>query len=268
MNRSGLCYQARGESAENLKPMRLINEESARRPFEGSRKPMLWLHGQAHRVGRHRVRRLMRLMGLEALYPKPRLSQPGEGHKIYPYRLNGVAITRVTPVWSTDIPYLRMAQGFAYLVAVMAWFSHLVLSRALSPTLEIDLRREALERAPRQGRPEIFNSDQGSQFTPDKFNGVLAQRGVTVSTDGRGRCLDSIFIERRWRSPNTRRSTGVTTHECRRREPASAPGSLSTATSAFTKAWTTGLLRSVSGTPSLSGLQRPVRGLCPRAPAT
>jgi putative transposase len=200
VNRSGLYYTARGESPENLKLMRLIDEEYTRRPFYGSRKLMLWLHGQGYEVGRHRVRRLMQLMGLEAIYPKPRLSQPGEGHKIYPYRLNDVAITRVNQVWSTDITYIRMAEGFVYLVAVMDWHSRFVLSWALSLTLEIDFCLEALERALRWGRPEIFNSDQGSQFTSDKFTGVLAQRGVTISMDGRGRCLDNIFIERLWRS--------------------------------------------------------------------
>lgn len=200
VNRSGLYYQVRGENVENLKLMRLIDEEYTRRPFYGSRKLMLWLHDQGHLVGRHRVRRLMQLMGLEALYPKPRLSQPGEGHKIYPYRLNGVAVTRVDQVWSTDITYIRMAEGFVYLVAVMDWFSRFVLSWALSLTLEIDFCLEALERALRRGRPEIFNSDQGSQFTSDKFTGILAQRGITISMDGRGRCMDNIFIERLWRS--------------------------------------------------------------------
>lgn len=200
VNRSGLYYQARCESPENLKLMRLIDEEYTRRPFYGSRKMMLSLQGQGHAVGRHRVRRLMRLMGLEAVYPKPRLSQPGEGHKVYPYLLNGVNITRVNQVWSTDITYIRMAEGFVYLVAVMDWYSRFVLSWALSLTLEVDFCLDALERALRRGRPEIFNSDQGSQFTSDKFTGILAKRGVTISMDGRGRCLDNIFIERLWRS--------------------------------------------------------------------
>jgi putative transposase len=200
VNRSGLYYQARGESPENLMLMRLIDEEYTRRPFYGSRKMMHWLNGQGHAAGRHRVRRLMGLMGLHAVYPKPRLSQPGEGHKIYPYLLNGVDITRVNQVWSTDITYIRMAEGFVYLVAIMDWFSRYVLSWALSLTLELDFCLEALERALRRGRPEIFNSDQGSQFTSDKFTGVLAKRGVTISMDGRGRCIDNIFIERLWRS--------------------------------------------------------------------
>ena len=197
VNRSGLYYQPLGESAENLKLMRLIAEEYTRRPFYGSRKMMRWLQEQGHRVGRHRVRRLMGLLGLEAVYPKPKLSQPGEGHKLYPYLLNGVAITRV---WSTDITYIRMAEGFVYVVAVMDWFSRFVLSWAWSLTMEVDFCLEALERALRRGRPEIFNSDQGSQFTSEQFTGVLAQRGVALSMDGRGRCLDNIFIERLWRS--------------------------------------------------------------------
>ena len=200
VNRSGLYYQPCGENPENLKLMRLIDEEYTEHPFYGSRKMMHRLHDQGHQVGRHRVRRLMQMMGLEAIYPKPRLSQPGPGHKIYPYLLKDVAITRVNQVWSTDITYIRMAEGFVYLVAVMDWFSRFVLSWALSLTMEVDFCLEALERALRRGRPEIFNSDQGSQFTSDKFTGILARRGVAISMDGRGRCLDNIFIERLWRS--------------------------------------------------------------------
>jgi len=200
VNRPGLYYQPLGESAENLKLMRLIDEEYTRRPFYGSRRMMRWLHERGYGVGRHRVRRLMELMGLEAVYPKPKLSQPGEGHKIYPYLLNGVPIRRVNQVWSTDITYIRMAEGFVYLVAVMDWFSRFVLSWSLSLTMEVDFCLEALDRALRCGRPEVFNSDQGSQFTSEKFTGVLAQRGVAISMDGRGRCLDNIFIERLWRS--------------------------------------------------------------------
>jgi putative transposase len=200
VNRSGLYYQPLGESAENLKLMRLIDEEYTRHPFCGSRRLLRWLQDQGYAVGRHRVRRLMGLMGLEAVYPKPKLSQPGEGHKIYPYLLNGVSVTRVNQVWSTDITYIRMAEGFVYLVAVMDWFSRFVLSWALSLTMEIDFCLEALKQALRRGQPEIFNSDQGSQFTSDRCTGVLAKRGVAISMDGRGRCLDNIFIERLWRS--------------------------------------------------------------------
>jgi putative transposase len=146
------------------------------------------------------VARLMTLMGLEAVYPKPKLSQPGEGHKIYPYLLEGVEVQRVNQVWSTDITYIRMAEGFVYLVAVIDWFSRFVLSWALSVTMELDFCVEALRRALRWGRPEIFNSDQGSQFTSEKFTGELESRAIAVSMDGRGRCLDNIFIERLWRS--------------------------------------------------------------------
>jgi putative transposase len=200
VNRSGLYYQPRGESAESLELMRLIDEEYTRKPFFGSRRMLLELRKHGYQVGRHRVRRLMELMGIEAVYPKPRLSQPGKGHKVYPYLLGGVAITRANQVWSTDITYIRMAGGFVYLVAIMDWFSRFVLSWALSLTMEVDFCVDALRRALRWGRPEIFNSDQGSQFTSDKFTGVLIKQGVAISMDGRGRCLDNIFIERLWRS--------------------------------------------------------------------
>jgi len=193
-------YQPRGESAENLKLMRWIDEEYTRRRFYGSRRMMRWLQEQGYAVGRPRVRRLMELLGLEAVYPKPKLSQPGEDHQIYPYVLDGVAITRVNQVWSTDITYIRMAGGFVYLVAVMDWYSRYVLSWALSLTLELPFCLEALQAALRHGRAEIFHSDQGSQFTSEKFTGELERRGIVVSMDGRRRCLDNIFIERLWRS--------------------------------------------------------------------
>ncbi len=165
VNRSGLYYQPVGESEENLRLMRLIDEEYTRHPFYGSRRMTVWLCDQGHEVNRKRVSRLMEVMGIAALYPKPRLSQPGEGHKIYPYLLKGVEVTRINQVWSTDITYVRMAGGFVYLLAVMDWFSRYVLSWALSVTMELDFCVEALKRALRRGRPEIFNSDQGSQFT-------------------------------------------------------------------------------------------------------
>ena len=200
VNRSGLYYQPAGESEENLMLMRLIDEQYTRRPFYGSRRMRVWLCEQGHEVNRKRVARLMELMEIEAVYPKPKLSQPGEGHKIYPYLLEGVEVTRVNQVWSTDITYIRMADGFVYLVAVMDWFSRFVLSWALSVTMEVDFCVEALKRALRRGRPEIFNSDQGPQFTSEQFTGELETRGIVVSMDGRGRCLDNIFIERLWRS--------------------------------------------------------------------
>jgi putative transposase len=200
VNRSGLYYEPVGESVENLMLMRLIDQEYTRHPFYGSRRLVVWLGERGHLVNRKRVARLMEVMGIEAAYPKPKLSQPGQGHTIYPYLLEGVEVTRINQVWSTDITYIRMAQGFLYLVAVMDWFSRFVLSWALSLTMELDFCLEALKRALRRGRPEIFNSDQGSQFTSDKFTGLLKARGIAVSMDGRGRCLDNIFIERLWRS--------------------------------------------------------------------
>jgi putative transposase len=200
VNRSGLYYEPAGESEENLRLMRLLDEQYTRVPFYGSRKMTEWLATQGHVVNRKRVSRLMALMGLAAVYPKPRLSQPGEGHKIYPYLLRGVSVERVNQVWSTDITYIRMAQGFVYLVAVMDWYSRFVLSWALSLTMELDFCVEALKCALRRGRPGIFNSDQGSQFTSELFTGELEGRKIAVSMDGRGRCMDNIFIERLWRS--------------------------------------------------------------------
>jgi putative transposase len=200
VSRAGLYYAPVGESQENLQVMRLLDEQYTRAPFYGSRKMTEWLRAKGFEVNRKRVARLMELMGIEAVYPKPKLSQPGEDHKIYPYLLGGVEVSRINQVWSTDITYIRMAQGFLYLVAVMDWFSRYVLSWSLSLTMEIDFCLEALKRALRRGRPEIFNSDQGSQFTSQRFTGELQARKIAISMDGRGRCMDNIFIERLWRS--------------------------------------------------------------------
>jgi putative transposase len=200
VNRSGLYYEPLGESDENLALMRLLDEQYTRTPFYGSRKMVEWLGTQGFNVNRKRISRLMSLMGIEAVYPKPKLSQAGEGHRIYPYLLRGVEVKRANQVWSTDITYIRMAQGFVYLVAVMDWFSRYVLSWSLSLTMELDFCIEALKSALRRGRPDIFNSDQGSQFTSEKFTGELAAREIAISMDGRGRCMDNIFIERLWRS--------------------------------------------------------------------
>jgi putative transposase len=200
VNRSGLYYEPLGESEENLTLMRLLDEQYTRTPFYGSRKMVEWLDTQGFEVNRKRVTRLMALLGIEAIYPKPKLSQPGDSHKIYPYLLRGVGVDRVNQVWSTDITYIRMARGFVYLVAVMDWFSRYVLSWRLSLTLELDFCVDALKCALRRGRPEIFNSDQGSQFTSEKFIGELAAREIAISMDGRGRCMDNIFVERLWRS--------------------------------------------------------------------
>jgi len=200
VNRSGLYYEPVGESPENLLLMRLLDEQYTRTPFYGSRKMTEWLAIQGHPVNRKRVSRLMERMGIEAVYPKPKLSHPGEGHRIYPYLLRGTTVERVNQVWGTDITYIRMAQGFLYLVAVMDWFSRFVLSWSLSPAMEVEFCVEALKRALRRGRPEIFNSDQGAQFTSEKFTGELAGRQIAISMDGRGRCMDNIFVERLWRS--------------------------------------------------------------------
>jgi putative transposase len=200
VNRAGLYYEPLGESQENLRLMRLLDEQYTKTPFYGSRRMTEWLRAKGLEVNRKRISRLMEVIGIEAVYPKPRLSQPGEGHKIYPYLLRGVEVARVNQVWSTDITYIRMAQGFVYLVAVMDWFSRYVISWALSLTMELDFCVEALKRALRRGQPEIFNSDQGSQFTSERFTGELRAREIAISMDGRGRCMDNIFIERLWRS--------------------------------------------------------------------
>ena len=200
VNRSSLFYEPMGESEENLRLMRLLDEQYTKTPFYGSRRMTEWLGIQGYEVNRKRISRLMEVMGIEAVYPKPRLSQPGEGHKIFPYLLRGVTVDRPNQVWSTDITYIRMAQGFVYLVAVMDWYSRYVLSWSLSLTMEIDFCIEALRSALRRGRPKIFNSDQGSQFTSEKFTDELAAKDIAISMDGRGRCMDNIFIERLWRS--------------------------------------------------------------------
>jgi putative transposase len=200
VNRSSLFYKPMGESEENLRLMRLLDEQYTRTPFYGSRKMTEWLGTQGYNVNRKRISRLMEVMGIEAVYPKPKLSQPGDGHKIYPYLLSGVTVDRPDQVWSTDITYIRMGQGFVYLVAVMDWYSRYVLSWSLSLTMEIDFCIEALRSALHRGRPETFNSDQGSQFTSEKFTNELATKDIAISMDGRGRCMDNIFIERLWRS--------------------------------------------------------------------
>jgi putative transposase len=175
--------------------MRQIDELYLRWPFYGSRK-MAEILG----VNRKRVQRLMRRMGLEAIYPKRRTTQAAAGHKIYPYLLRNVEVLRPDQVWSTDITYVPMRHGFLYLVAVMDWFSRYVLSWRLSNTLDVGFCLEALEEALGLGKPEIFNSDQGSQFTAAAFTGRLEAAGVAISMDGRGRAVDNVFVERLWRS--------------------------------------------------------------------
>lgn len=193
--RSTWYYQSAGETAENLALMRRIDEQYLKTPFYGSRKIGLELN-----VNRKRAQRLMRLMGIEAVYQKRRTTQPAVGHKIYPYLLRNVEITRPDQVWSTDITYLPLRHGFLYLVAVMDWYSRYVLSWRLSNTMHGGFCLEALEEALSGGRPEIFNSDQGSQFTAAAFTSRLELCGTAVSMDGRGRAIDNVFIERLWRT--------------------------------------------------------------------
>jgi putative transposase len=198
--RSGLYYEPRGESAENLGLMRLIDQAYTRWPFYGVERMTAWLARQGHAVNVKRVRRLMRLMGLEAIYAKPRLSASGKAHKRYPYLLRGVEILAPDQVWSADITYLPLRGGFLYLVAVLDWYSRYVLAWELSNNLESSFCVDVLERALRRGRPEIFNTDQGTQFTAEAFTKVLEGREIAVSMDGRGRAFDNIFSERLWRT--------------------------------------------------------------------
>ena len=198
--RSSVYYEPVPVSGEDLELMRLIDRQYLRTPFYGTRRMAVVLGQQGHPVERKRVQRLMRTMGLEAIYPKPRTSKPGAGHKVYPYLLRGLTITRANHVWATDITYIQMAHGFLYLVAVIDWASRYVLSWRLSNTLDAEFCMDALELALAHGRPEIFNSDQGSQFTSTGFTDLLDGAGVRISMDGKGRCLDNVFVERLWRS--------------------------------------------------------------------
>lgn len=200
LHRSGLSYQPRGETVENLELMRRLDEQYTRRPFYGVRRMTAWLEQQGYAVNEKRVRRLLRKMGLYAVYPKPRLSRPAPGAQVYPYLLRGVAVRRVNQVWSTDITYIRMTGGFIYLVAIMDWYSRYVLAWEVSVTPDSSFCVAALERALDGARPEVFNSDQGAQFTSHAFTGALLARGIKISMDGRGRALDNIFVERLWRS--------------------------------------------------------------------
>jgi len=201
LSRSTFYYEPAVESPENLRLMGLIDRKYTEHPFYGSRRMAAWLNGdEGEQVNRKRVQRLMRLMGLEAIYPKPKLTI-GNGHKVYPYLLRDVAIDRPDQVWSTDITYVGLPGGFTYLAAVIDWHSRFVLSWELSNTLDGSFCLDALEAALGQGsRPEVFNTDQGVQFTAQAFTERLLSAGVKVSMDGKGRCLDNVFVERLWRS--------------------------------------------------------------------
>jgi len=200
--RSSYYYQpAATETAENLRLMRLIDEQYLRYPFYGSRRMAAWLRqDRGEAVNRKRVQRLMGLMALEAIYPKPRLSAGGRPHKAYPYLLRGVAIERPDQVWSTDITYIPLRHGFMYLAAVIDWFSRFVIAWRLSNTLDGEFCLDMLEEALGRGKPEVFNTDQGAQFTAAAWTGRLEAAGVAVSMDGKGRCLDNVLVERLWRS--------------------------------------------------------------------
>jgi putative transposase len=198
--RSSFYYKPAEASEWELEFMRRIDEQYMKTPFYGIRRMTECLNRQGCAVNHKRIARLMRVMGIEAVYPKPRLSQRDDSHRIYPYLLKGVEIVRPDHVWSTDITYIRMQRGFLYLVAVMDWFSRYVLSWEVSNTMDVHFCMSALERALARSKPRIFNTDQGSQFTSSQFTGLLQQEGVTISMDGRGRAFDNIFIERLWRS--------------------------------------------------------------------
>jgi putative transposase len=199
--RSGLYYEKTGESAYNLALMREIDRSFTEWPFLGVRQMCDYLRLLGYGVGRKRVRRLMRLMGLTPIYRKPKTSMPNPEHTRYPYLLRELAITRPNQVWCADITYIPMRKGFLYLVAIMDWHSRKVLSWRLSNTMDADFCVWALEEAlAKYGKPDIFNTDQGSQFTSFAFTHVLLEQGISISMDGRGRWLDNVFIERLWRS--------------------------------------------------------------------
>ena len=200
-SRSGFYYQPAGETPLNLELMRLIDRQFLETPWYGSRQMARHLRREGYPVGRKRVRRLMAKMGLEPIYQRPRTTVPHPEHQIYSYLLRDMVIERPNQVWCADITYIPMRRGFLYLVAVMDWASRKVLSWRVSNTMEADFCIEALEEAlQRFGKPEIFNTDQGSQFTSPQFTGVLRAAGVRISMDGRGRWMDNVFIERLWRS--------------------------------------------------------------------
>jgi putative transposase len=200
LSRSTFYYAPSDRDELNLLFMRLIDEQYTRTPFYGSPKMTHWLRREGWPVNHKRVERLMREMGLQAALPRPSLSVGGKEHRKYPYLLRAMTIERPNQVWCSDITYVRMARGFLYLAAVMDWFSRYVLSWELSSSLDSTFCVEALKGALRQGRPEVFNTDQGSQFTSEEFTDCLESSGVRISMDGRGRCFDNIFIERLWRT--------------------------------------------------------------------
>ena len=201
LSRSGFYYEPEPTDPEELALMRRIDELHLQHPFYGSRKIAQALKTEGHEINRKRVQRLMRLMDIAAIAPKPNTSKPAPEHPRFPYLLRGLAISRPNQVWAADVTYIPLARGFAYLVAIIDWYSRRVLSWRLSKTLESDFCVHALREALRRfGEPEIFNTDQGSQFTSEAFTSELLERGIKISMDGKGRCIDNIFVERLWRS--------------------------------------------------------------------
>ena len=200
LNRYTIYYEPRSISEEDLRLMELLDKQQTETPFYGVKKMTIAMKEQGIEVGKCHVRTLLRKMGLCAVYPKPKTSKANPEHEIYPYLLRNTEITRVNQVWSADITYIRLAYGFVYLVAIIDWYSRYVLSYRLSNTLDSDFCVEALKEAFRYGTPEIFNTDQGTQFTSQEFIKELKEKRISISMDGRGRCLDNIFVERLWRS--------------------------------------------------------------------
>jgi putative transposase len=199
LNRSSFYYQPRLVKPDDLELMRLIDEQYLKTPTYGSRSMARHFRRQGRRVNRKRIQRLMRLMGIEAIYPKPHTSRPFPEHKIYPYLLRNIEIDHVNHVWASDISYVPLDRGFMYLVVVMDWYSRKILSWRISNTLDSDFCVESLKEAlSRYGKPEIFNTDQGAQFTSRDFTQTLKDHQVAISMDGRGRCQDNIFVERLW----------------------------------------------------------------------
>lgn len=200
INRSTLYYQPEGESEENLLLMRLLDEQYTRTPFYGVLRMVAYLRSLGHEVNPKRIRRLLRTMGLEAVYQKPATSTPNPEHEVYPYLLRGLTIDHCDHVWSTDITYIRLASGFVYLMAVIDWYSRYVLGWELSTTLDANFCISVVGKILEQRQCEIFNTDQGTQFTSARFIRPLRDKGIQVSMDGRGRALDNIFVERLWRT--------------------------------------------------------------------
>lgn len=200
LNRASLYYEPVPVSSDTLQIMNRIDEIYTKHPFYGSRKIKFALNDEGYTIGRERVQKLMREMGICAIYPKPKLSKRQPGHRVYPYLLSDYQVVGPNQVWSSDITYIRLSHGFLYLVAIIDWYSRYVMSWRLSNSLDTDFCIEALEEALQHGCPMIFNTDQGSQFTSKEFTGALEKRKIRISMDSKGRALDNIFVERLWRS--------------------------------------------------------------------